>query len=71
MKSVDIRYWCHCALLNYVIKFYFNMQNPDNIVFVMDATIGQACEAQVRTVNYYTCQCSKVVQKVPSFHGLS
>jgi Signal recognition particle GTPase len=23
-------------------------QRPDNIIFVMDATIGQACEAQAR-----------------------
>lgn len=23
-------------------------QNPDNIIFVMDATIGQACEGQAR-----------------------
>ena len=22
-------------------------QNPDNVIFVMDATIGQACESQV------------------------
>lgn len=25
-----------------------NFQRPDNIIFVMDATIGQACEAQAR-----------------------
>lgn len=24
------------------------LQKPDNIIFVMDATIGQACEAQAR-----------------------
>ena len=24
------------------------MQRPDNIIFVMDASIGQACEAQAR-----------------------
>lgn len=26
----------------------FDLQQPDNIIFVMDATIGQACEAQAR-----------------------
>lgn len=25
-----------------------DLQQPDNIIFVMDATIGQACEAQAR-----------------------
>jgi len=26
----------------------FVFQRPDNIIFVMDATIGQACEAQAK-----------------------
>ena len=26
-------------------------QDPDNVIFVMDATIGQACEAQVNMMN--------------------
>lgn len=26
----------------------YNFQKPDNIIFVMDATIGQACEGQAK-----------------------
>jgi len=26
------------------------LQSPDNIIFVMDASIGQACEAQVSSL---------------------
>lgn len=26
----------------------FILQQPDNIIFVMDATIGQACESQAK-----------------------
>jgi hypothetical protein len=32
----------------YYDSFRFTLQKPDNIIFVMDATIGQACEAQAR-----------------------
>lgn len=29
-------------------SIFFYSQQPDNIIFVMDATIGQACEAQAK-----------------------
>jgi len=35
-------------LLNFACKNHNLFQKPDNIVFVMDATIGQACEGQAR-----------------------
>lgn len=31
-----------------IINDYVHFQKPDNIIFVMDATIGQACEAQAK-----------------------
>lgn len=41
--------------VTFIIVYYFTnidylstLQKPDNIIFVMDATIGQACEAQAR-----------------------
>lgn len=34
---------------NQIFNFLVNLfKKPDNIVFVMDATIGQACEGQAR-----------------------
>ena len=35
-----------------------NAVSPDNVVFVMDASIGQACEAQARAFK------EKVVMKI-------
>jgi signal recognition particle subunit SRP54 len=40
--------FCHKLVTFAVFIHSFFFQNPDNIVFVMDATIGQACEAQAR-----------------------
>ena len=37
-----------------ILTFFFYFcptQDPDNVIFVMDATIGQACEAQVNMMN--------------------
>jgi signal recognition particle GTPase len=39
------------SLHTYVVKNIFDtatFQKPDNVIFVMDATIGQACEAQAK-----------------------
>ena len=34
------------------------LQNPNNVVYVMDASIGQACEAQVKyAYKYYLKKC--------------
>ena len=42
--TTNIAYW--------LFFFYFcPTQDPDNVIFVMDATIGQACEAQVNMMN--------------------
>ncbi len=39
-------------------------QQPDNIVFVMDATIGQACEAQARAFKEKVDVASVIVTKL-------
>ena len=31
---------------------YLLFQQPDNVIFVMDASIGQACESQVSYLNF-------------------
>jgi len=36
------------SLYNYRTLCFVTFQKPDNVIFVMDATIGQACEAQAR-----------------------
>jgi signal recognition particle subunit SRP54 len=33
---------------NYNLKYDYWNQSPDNVIFVMDASIGQACEEQAR-----------------------
>ena len=39
-KHIDFSFFIFCPT-----------QDPDNVIFVMDATIGQACEAQVNMMN--------------------
>jgi hypothetical protein len=39
-------------------------QRPDNIIFVMDATIGQACEAQARAFKEKVDVGSVIVTKL-------
>ena len=36
--------------MNFVNILLISFQDPDNIIYVMDASIGQACESQV---SYY------------------
>lgn len=43
-----------------------NAVNPDNIVFVMDASIGQACEAQARAFKDRVDVASVIVTKLDS-----
>ena len=42
----------------------FVFQRPDNIIFVMDATIGQACEAQSRAFKEKVDVGSVIVTKL-------
>ena len=39
-KHIDFSFFIFCPT-----------KDPDNVIFVMDATIGQACEAQVNMMN--------------------
>jgi len=39
-------------------------QRPDNIIFVMDATIGQACEAQARAFKQKVDVGSVIITKL-------
>ena len=39
---------------------------PDNVVYVMDATIGQACEAQVKAFKDKVDVASVIVTKLDS-----
>ena len=39
-------------------------QNPNNVVFVMDGTIGQACEAQARAFKEKVDVASVIVTKL-------
>jgi signal recognition particle subunit SRP54 len=41
-----------------------NAITPDNVVFVMDATIGQACEAQARAFKEKVDVASVIVTKL-------
>lgn len=49
------------SLLNICIILF---QRPDNIIFVMDATIGQACEAQARAFKEKVDVGSVIVTKL-------
>lgn len=44
----------------------FLFQNPSNIVFVMDASIGQACEAQARAFSETVDIGSVIITKLDS-----
>jgi signal recognition particle subunit SRP54 len=41
-----------------------NAINPDNVVFVMDASIGQACEAQARAFSQTVNVGSVIITKL-------
>ena len=41
-----------------------NAVNPDNIVFVMDASIGQACEVQARAFSDKVDVASVIITKL-------
>ncbi|VDM64617.1 unnamed protein product [Angiostrongylus costaricensis] len=43
-----------------------NTVNPDNVVFVMDASIGQACEAQARAFSETVDVASVIITKLDS-----
>ncbi|CAJ0602156.1 unnamed protein product [Cylicocyclus nassatus] len=43
-----------------------NAVNPDNVVFVMDASIGQACEAQARAFSETVDVASVIITKLDS-----
>jgi signal recognition particle subunit SRP54 len=40
------------------------LQVPDNIIFVMDASIGQACEAQARAFKSKVNVASVIITKL-------
>ena len=42
----------------------FVFQNPQNIVYVMDASIGQACEAQARAFKEKVDVASVIITKL-------
>lgn len=44
--------------------FFFGLQQPDNIVYVMDASIGQACEAQAKAFKDKVDVASVIVTKL-------
>ena len=46
------------------IMFTLITQSPNNIVFVMDATIGQACESQARAFKEKVDVASLIVTKL-------
>ena len=49
-----------CAQVSQAVK-------PDNIIFVMDASIGQACESQVSFLNwFFGCRRVTVLRHEPS-----
>jgi signal recognition particle GTPase len=52
---------CHCINPTFHI---FLFQRPDNIIFVMDATIGQACEAHARAFKEKVDVGSVIVTKL-------
>ncbi len=58
----------HCNLKTVTIKSTCTvltlMQEPHNIVFVMDATIGQACEAQAQAFKDKVDVASVIVTKL-------
>lgn len=55
MKASDCSY---CFLLS------VSHQQPDNIVYVMDASIGQACEAQAKAFKDKVDVASVIVTKL-------
>jgi signal recognition particle subunit SRP54 len=55
---VCIYYHVLCILSPVFVK------TPDNVVFVMDATIGQACEAQARAFKEKVDVASVIVTKL-------
>lgn len=46
------------------IHFIFAFQQPDNIVYVMDASIGQACESQAKAFKDKVDVASVIVTKL-------
>lgn len=52
----------HCKIPLPPLPFY--PQNPNNVVFVMDATIGQACELQARAFKEKVDVASVIVTKL-------
>ena len=53
-----------CALAFYFFCSICVMQNPDNVAFVMDASIGQACEAQARAFSSTVNVGSVIITKL-------
>lgn len=51
------------ALFEEMLQVY-NSINPDNVIFVMDATIGQACEAQARAFKEKVDVASVIITKL-------
>ena len=51
-------------VVHHGIMFTLITQNPNNIVFVMDATIGQACEFQARACKEKMDVASVIVTKL-------
>ena len=51
----------HHTLILLILAF---PQDPDNIVYVMDASIGQACEAQARAFKEKVDVASVIVTKL-------
>ena len=51
-------------VIHHGIMFTLITQNPNNIVFVMDATIGQACESQARAFKEKVDVASVIVTKL-------
>ena len=55
---INIEFFKHVIL--------YGFQSPDNIVFVMDASIGQACETQARAFKDKVDVASVIITKLDS-----
>lgn len=55
-----------CFLNLEMISTCILFQSPDNVIFVMDASIGQACEAQAKAFKEKVDVASVIITKLDS-----
>lgn len=61
--KVNVRFLKWCLVPAYLVWI---LQSPNNVVFVMDASIGQACEAQARAFSTTVDVGSVIITKLDS-----